>query len=202
MEKPVLTFPEDVADWVCAHYAEADVILEYGSGGSTVYGSEMEGKTIYSVESDADWATNLQHYLDRSPETRSHPLLQHVDVGKVGRWGRPVDNTGWRQYHKYPVSIWDRENFVQPELVLVDGLFRVACVLTTMVKTKATVELLFDDFMNPREDLKTVRPRWQALLDFIEPVEIKGRMAKFIIEPQSLPPEHFATALAMFFRRY
>jgi hypothetical protein len=52
MERPELTFSPEVAELVRETYAQAQVILEYGSGGSTVLASEMAGKTVFSVESD------------------------------------------------------------------------------------------------------------------------------------------------------
>ena len=41
MERPELTFIPEVGELVRKHYEDADVILEYGSGGSTVMASEM-----------------------------------------------------------------------------------------------------------------------------------------------------------------
>jgi predicted O-methyltransferase YrrM len=72
------------------------VILEYGSGGSTVLASEMPGKTVFSVDSDRRWARNLQSYLDQA-ETNSPVHLHHSSIGKTGKWCRPVDHSGFRR---------------------------------------------------------------------------------------------------------
>ena len=39
MQRPKLTFPDDVAKYVTEAYERHDSILEYGSGGSTVLAS-------------------------------------------------------------------------------------------------------------------------------------------------------------------
>ena len=62
--KPKLTLPRAEADWLRQHYAEARVILEYGSGGSTVLAGEQLGAHVFSVESDLGWAADLQDWFD------------------------------------------------------------------------------------------------------------------------------------------
>ncbi|MGG7645793.1 hypothetical protein ACQ5SP_13370 [Rhodovulum sp. YNF3179] len=201
-ERPALTFPEEVAGWVRSHYMAASVILEYGSGGSTVLASELPGRTIFSVESDARWADGVEAYIAASERTRSSVALHRVDLGATGRWGRPKRPARWKDYWRYPVSVWEREDFRQPDLVLVDGLFRMACTLMTLVMTQRPVVLLFDDFMNPRDELRTVRPRHAGVLDFLEPVATRGCMAKFTIEPMGLPRQQLGRFLATFFKSY
>ena len=61
-QRPVLTLPPAEAEALRAAYAIADVILEYGSGGSTALAAEMPGKTVFSVESDAAWLAGMQGF--------------------------------------------------------------------------------------------------------------------------------------------
>lgn len=63
IERPALTLPPEEAEWVCSHYQAANVILEYGSGGSTVLASELSGKKVFSVESDKMWYRMMKRYL-------------------------------------------------------------------------------------------------------------------------------------------
>ena len=123
LERPELTFSPEVADWVREHYAAARVILEYGSGGSTVLASEMPGKTIFSVENDRCWLRAMQAYLDQAG-TQSPVHLHLAGVGKTRKWGHPVDHSRFRRYHLYPLGIWDHPDFIHPDLVLIDGRFR------------------------------------------------------------------------------
>ena len=80
IDGPVLTFPEEVS----ALYSDARVILEYGSGGSTVMASELTGKTIFPVESESGWSRMMQacfspeHSTDRNSETIHEIVLNSV----------------------------------------------------------------------------------------------------------------------------
>lgn len=189
IERPKLTFPEEVSEWVRAHYAKADVILEYGSGGSTVMASEMAGKTVYSVESDPDWCQMMQSYFNQAGTT-SEVILHYANVGRVGKWGRPKTDAKWDRYHRYPNSVWDLDGFKAPDLVLVDGRFRSACVMTAMLRTEKSLTLLFDDYIG--------RKQYQRVEQFVQPVEVRGRMARFEIEPTELPKRALTEILTLY----
>ncbi|MGJ8604686.1 MAG: hypothetical protein ACSHXH_11215 [Marivita sp.] len=193
IDRPVLTFPEEVSDWVRELYARADVILEYGSGGSTVLASEMAGKTVYSVESDPDWCQMMQVYFDHAGTT-SDVTLHYANVGPVGKWGRPKTDAKWARYHRYPNSVWDLDGFKAPDLVLVDGRFRTACVLTAMLRTEKPVTVLFDDYIG--------RSQYQRIERFVKPVEMRGRMARFEIEPTDLPKRDLTEILTLYTKSF
>jgi hypothetical protein len=201
-ERPELTFPDEVADWVRRHYEAASVILEYGSGGSTALAAELPGRTVFSVESDAAFAARLRAYLDAAPVARATVHMHHVDVGETGRWGRPTRLGGWKNYWQYPLTVWERADFRQPDLVLVDGIFRTACALATMLMTERPVTLLFDDFLTLEDGKETVRPRHAGVLEFLDPVDSRGRMARFEVTPRSVRGAEFRGAVEKFFRRF
>lgn len=189
IERPELTFPQEVGDWVRALYLQAEVILEYGSGGSTVLAAEMDGKRVFSVESDRRWAQNMEAYFGANPP--ASPVTMHwADIGPTGKWGRPKDHSGWQGYHRYPLSVWDREDFVKPDLVLIDGRFRPACLLTAMMRSDGPVTVLFDDYVSRRA--------YRAIERIIEPVEIRGRMARFEVSPGLPPAEHMTWVIGTF----
>ena len=176
--RPHLTLPEAEADWLRTAYVDATVILEYGSGGSTVMGAEMSGKTIFSVESDKVWHDGMQAWFDANPpESRVH--LHHADVGPTGEWGMPVDEKKWRKWHQYPLSVWDRTDFVQPDVVLIDGRFRAGCYLAVLFRTAKPLTVYFDDYRH--------RSNYHVIERYGKPVEMRGRMARFDIEPMAIP---------------
>ncbi|MCR9108669.1 MAG: hypothetical protein NXH94_07215 [Rhodobacteraceae bacterium] len=193
IERPVLTFPDEVSDWVRELYAQADVILEYGGGGSTVLASEMAGKTVYSVESDPDWCRMMQSYFEHAGTT-SEVHLHYANVGRVGKWGRPKTDAKWARYHRYPNSVWDLDVFKAPDLVLVDGRFRSACLMTTLLRTEKPVTLLFDDYVG--------RKQYQRVEQFVTPVEYRGRMARFEIEPTELPKRKLTEILTLYTKSF
>lgn len=189
VDRPILTFPEEVSDWVRAFYERAETILEYGSGGSTVMASEMSGKTIFSVESDPAWCRNMEAYFEQTGSV-SKVTMHYANIGPVGKWGRPSSDRHWARFHRYPNSVWDRADFVAPDIVLVDGRFRVGCVLATLLRTEKPVTLLFDDYVD--------RPFYHRVEKYVEPVEVKGRMARFDIVPTPLAKHHLTEVLTLF----
>lgn len=56
--------PPDAAELVARVYGQAETILEYGSGGSTVLAAELPDKHITTVESDRSWVRRMcvQHF--------------------------------------------------------------------------------------------------------------------------------------------
>jgi hypothetical protein len=193
IERPTLTFPEEVRTWVRDQYEQASVILEYGSGGSTVMASEMTDKTVFSVESDPAWCQMMQDYFDHAGTT-SDVHLHYANIGKVGKWGRPKTHDAWDRYHRYPNSVWDLPDFKAPDLVLVDGRFRAACVVTALLRTEQPLTLLFDDY--------TDRRRYHVVEDFVPRAETRGRMARFEIEPTDLPRAKLTEILRLYTKTF
>lgn len=185
-----LTLPEAEAVLVAKHYSAASVILEYGSGGSTRLAAQLNGKLVVSVESDRDWAITLQKELDVE-KLPSPAIVYHVDIGETGAWGRPIDDSHWQQYYRYPTAVWEEAFFRHPDVVLIDGRFRLACFATLCLRISKHVTVLFDDYVN--------RPRYQVVGDLIPPTEIVGRMARFDLHPDCVSKEMIPRLIGMFF---
>ena len=185
IQRPELTLPEAEAALLRAAYSRAEVILEYGSGGSTVMAAEMPGKTVYSVESDRDWAAMmLGWFADNPPVAGSEVDVIWCDIGATKEWGHPVDHSEWRRFARYPLDIWSQKGFRQPQVVLVDGRFRQGCALACAFMSKAPLELYFDDYVQ--------RKHYHKVEDILGPPEITGRMAYWKVTPQAIPPERLA----------
>lgn len=190
MTRPELTFPEAETAFLRDAYARAEVILEYGSGGSTVLGAEL-GKRVLSVESDKGWARMMQRWFAENPPGGEVDVIWS-NVGATQKWGYPIDDNNWTRYARYPLQVWDRAGFEHPDTVLVDGRFRVGCALATAFRISRPVALYFDDYVN--------RKRYHEVESFIgAPAQTEGRMVRFDLEPTPLPPDrllriiHFMT---------
>lgn len=182
LERPELTMSEVEAARLRAAYAGAGVILEYGSGGSTVLAAEMPGTQVFSVESDKAWARRMRGWFAAQPPAEGSRVdVIHVDIGRTRTWGQPSDDSGWRRFARYPLGVWSREGFAHPDVVLVDGRFRVGCALATAIHATRPVTLLFDDYAG--------RARLQAVERFIgAPAAMHGRMAEFDVTPRKIAP--------------
>lgn len=189
--RPPLTWPSEVSNWVKEEYAKADVILEYGCGGSTAMAADMPDKTIFSVESSRVFSKALRAFFEQS-QPPSLPLVHHVNIGPTKKWGSPTDNSGFRRYHLYPMRVWDLPEFKHPDVILVDGRFRVACVFTAMMRCTRETTLLFDDYDH--------RTSYREVEDFLERQETRGNMARFTVKPHQFAPEDLTRVLGYFAR--
>ncbi len=180
MTRPHLTMPDAEAALLRGIYEDADTILEYGSGGSTVLAGDMVGKSVFSVESDKKWATMMRDWFVSNPPASKVEVIW-ADIGPTKEWGHPKDDRAWKRYGRYPLAVWDREDMAHPDVVLVDGRFRLGCVLATAFRITRPVTLLFDDYLR--------RKHYHTVEDYVGVPEITGRMARFEIKPQAIPPE-------------
>ena len=177
---PELTLPDAEAELLKSHYDAARVVLEYGSGGSTVYAAHRPNTLCISVESDPGWALDLQIKLDQALPGHQ-AIVYHADIGPVGAWGRPLDDTYWQSFFRYPLQVWSEPFFRHPDVVLVDGRFRPACVLATALMIKRAIPVLMDDYID--------RPFYAQIEQILQPKQQVGRMAEFWVEPLAVTPE-------------
>ncbi|MHC9237149.1 hypothetical protein ACX9MO_16095 [Pseudooceanicola sp. 502str34] len=179
LPRPELTLPAAEAAALRSAYGAAQGILEYGSGGSTVMAAEMPGKQVVAVESDPDWAAMMQAWFAQNPPA-SAVEVRHADIGGTENWGYPLDDSGWRGFAAYPLGVWDELAF-HPDVVLVDGRFRLGCAMATAFRISRPVALLIDDYGD--------RPEYRPVEEFLGQPVMTGRLARFDITPQPVPAD-------------
>lgn len=191
--RPELTMPIAEAARVAEAYGNASVILEYGSGGSTILASELTGKSVISVESDQAWAQMMQGWLAQNPPVKGTQVeIVWCNVGETGDWGRPVNDKAWRHYAEYPLAVWQRADFVQPDVVLVDGRFRAGCAMAAAFSTARPITLLVDDYRR--------RVGYHAIEEFLGAPRLIGRMAEFEVIPMAVPAHRLLPIIKMMMR--
>ena len=156
------------------HLSRSKVYLEYGCGKSTEYACSLPSvEHVISVESDKSWSDMTFANI----ENKSKLHLGYVNIGEVGEWGRPKNNQKILDYHKYMLMPWvlAAKYELEPDLILVDGRFRVASFLYSLLTGKSGATILFDDYVNRKEQYGVVE-------NFIKPVGTHGRLAEFLIE--------------------
>lgn len=123
--------------------------LEFGSGNSTVMATETETiRQITVVESDASfWKEKLLSIpsIKHAVHTkRIKPLL--INIGTTGEWGYPIDNSCQNQWPLYSsLAFQEKASY---DLVLVDGRFRVACILQACLNCSSETKIMIHDFFN------------------------------------------------------
>jgi hypothetical protein len=146
--------------------------LEFGSGGSTIYALKKTNVAhVYSVESDALFLEEIQNVLTEIERSRLTNV--HIDIGETGSCGFPVDESGIHNYWSYPSTVWGMiaDQSHHPDLILIDGRFRVACFLISLLHARANTTIIFDDFYD--------RDHYHLVQRFLEPTQRVGRAAIF-----------------------
>jgi hypothetical protein len=125
--------------------------LEYGGGGSTRMAARIGVPRIFSVESDAGFARAVEDAVSEDRSTSSITIMT-PPLGETGPWGYPINNDGFKLWPSYPLSIWNviRAEGAEPDLIVVDGRFRVACFLASLMWSKPGTTLIFDDYTGRR----------------------------------------------------
>lgn len=140
---------------------------EYGCGMSTVWCANNTAVPILSVDSSADWIDSVRKQASRSANVD----LKFIDLGELGDWGRPVSYKLRASFSAYIGALWQNE--LKPDLVLVDGRFRVACFLRTLASAAPGTTILFDDY--------TERTSYHVVEEFVSRGASEGTMASFVV---------------------
>ncbi len=186
---PKLTLPDLESAALREAYANAPVILEYGMGGTTIIAAETAGHTVFSVESDHNWLTKMERWFaNKPPAAIVH--LHYADIGPTSEWGHPASKKRLNRWSGYPISVWDRHDFLHPDVVLIDGRFRLACMLTTLFRIERATRVLVDDYID--------RPGYKAIETLVGAPNLIGRMADFRFTAQILPVQHMRWIMAAF----
>ncbi|MCX7304223.1 MAG: glycosyltransferase [Hyphomicrobiales bacterium] len=173
------TMPADGARRLEEIMAVSRCYLEYGAGGSTVKACEIGVPVILSVESDRAWLDAVARKIAKR-RSASELIPLHVDLGPVKDWGFPVADTHWKNYSNYPLLAWEQciKRGLKPDLVLIDGRFRVACFMATLLFAQQGCRILFDDYGD--------RPECAVVERFARPSAMIGRVAEFVV-PAEVP---------------
>ncbi len=188
-----LVFPGSSGDFIRKAIVGSTVMLEYGAGGSTLVAAERPHGTLVTVESDRRWLDGvLAQCQERSLPGRVVPV--HVDIGPTKQWGFPRNQECWHRFPRYSRKPWSvlEQLGLQPDLVLIDGRFRVACFLASCVFASRPTRILFDDYHS--------RDRYHRVEEIIKPAAVHhDRIAEFHVIPGSITPRFLVENIELFF---
>ena len=124
----------------------SNFFFEYGSGSSTIY-VDKKNKKYISIETDKSFYKSLLFKL------KSKSSLKYFGLGIVGEFSYPVLCTK-QQVKNYIFSI--NKYFIKktfPDLILIDGRFRIACCLNLLNKSrfKNIFTIILDDYKKRKE---------------------------------------------------
>lgn len=175
-EPPIATqpylHPEALEYWRQA-IAQTDVYLEYGAGGSTIE-AVRSVEHVFSVETDQRYLAAVEREVAaRGGSAAFHPIW--ADIGWTTQWGQPLvmraNSARVKRWSSYPRSPWLALETLglTPGFVVIDGRFRLASALESLLRLPEGVEcrFLLDDF----EQRATA---YAPLMAFVEDIEYCG----------------------------
>jgi len=141
-------FDDDTREWFETRLRKAKFYLEFGAGGSTVLAAKLGIPTI-SVEGDPYYAKAVRRAIAKdAPVTFLTPRL-----GLTTGWSRPL-RPSRAKAKRYISSPFDKLQDRFPDLILVDGRYRIACALESARQARmrsAEASLLVDDYGKRRQ---------------------------------------------------
>jgi hypothetical protein len=149
----------------------ANTYAEYGCGASTIWVFNNTTLNILSVDSSEFWLDDVKKRCGNAKNLRLH----FANVGKLGDLGTPINYDNYLNFNDYTDWIWEQDS--SPDIILVDGRFRVCCFLTSLLRAKEGARIIFDDYTN--------REEYHIVEKFIKPVKTCGRQALFIVPNKS-----------------
>ena len=183
--------PPEVTAFLEAELKKASCFLEYGSGGSTVLAASLNVPRIVSVETDRKFAREVRAAVQK---LRSKTILHliSINLGPTKEWGVPATFDHYLQWPAYPLRPWEflREKQLSPDLILVDGRFRLACFFASLLEARPGTTIIFDDYLLRKSEYRLAET-------LLEPAKLLGRSAMFVV-PDDIPVREVAHALARY----
>jgi DNA-directed RNA polymerase specialized sigma24 family protein len=98
--------------------------------------------SIFGVDNDATRIENISRLI----AGQSGPGIEYAPMGPVNRWGFPLNGPTFDTWNRYPTAIERCGDLQSVDLVLLDGRFRRASLLQTLLNCTDGVRILFHDY--------------------------------------------------------
>ena len=160
----------DGDDYLFKKYLKkCNIYFEYGVGDSTIWVLENTLCKIISVDTDKKWINKIDIF-----KNKKRIEVNWVDLGDIENWGRPTTYKYRKHFIDYISNVWNFD--LKADVILVDGRFRVACFLFSLINAKEGSIIIFDDYIN--------RAHYHVVEEVIKIYKECGRQAIFKV-PQS-----------------
>lgn len=144
---------------------KSNFYFEFGSGNSTLLAIKLKVPKIVSIESDLDYVIKGK---ENDPERKAS--INYIDIqGDGNPWGNPIDESKSYNWGSYYMSIMNMLS--PPDLVLIDGRFRIMCAIQAYKKCSYNSFILIHDYTN--------RPHYHVIDKLFDRVECQETLQVF-----------------------
>ena len=181
--------PYPALDYLQQHLSRDATVLEYGSGGSTLWLAKRAG-TVTTVEHDATWHSMVEQELQRHSLHNCTILLRPPEpIGAIS--GSDNRYPSARMEGSFRAYVQVAETFADGSLdvVLVDGRSREACLQAAASKLKPGGILMLDDSYRGRYNAAMRQLDNWPRKEFggVRPYSISPSRTTFWVRPPSTP---------------
>lgn len=155
-EYPFVMFEEE-KELLKKHLLQTKNYLEFGTGGSILFALINSEVNITSVDTNIGWINFIKKYRIIRNNLEKRLKIFFVDIGPTKHWGYPVDDREQAKFPDFSSKIFQLSDPSKYDLILVDGRFRVACTLSSILHChqNKNLTLMIHDY-SIREDYKIV----------------------------------------------
>jgi hypothetical protein len=154
-------------------------VLEFGSGGSTLLLAEFAEQLI-SIESDKKFAAQLNKRLEDLNYSKASVI--YANIGPTKSFGQPISCLApifKKKYMNYARIFDNLDSQFNPDVVFVDGRFRVWCSIQACQKLDQNFILIVDDYFD--------RTEYHEIEKFLGPAKMfSENTAYFEVQPKSI----------------
>ncbi len=157
-----------------AYIKQSNIYLEFGAGGTTIRALQKSNAKVFCVESSAEWTEHIKSYTIVKKNHPSRLHFHYADIGPTKEFGYPIHTENPQIFEKYIVDVFDNFESSFPDTILIDGRFRVACALKSLIeatKKGVTPTLLFHDFWS--------REHYHIILKFVDVINQVDELGVF-----------------------
>jgi hypothetical protein len=152
---------------------DINIYFEYGCGKSTEYIYRYTKSKIFSVDTSKEWTDKIESICEIKTDDRLN--LKWIDVGEIENWGKPKSFKMRKNFLDYAIWLWKQNK--EPDLVLIDGRFRILCFLTTLKFSPPGTKIIFDDYKE--------RQFYHVVEEFCPIIDRCGRQALFEVNTKA-----------------
>lgn len=149
--------------------------LEFGTGGSTIFTLENSSADIVSVDTHQLWLDHMKKYRIISKNLGKRLELIKVDIGPTKNWGFPINTENRCSFPDFSSAVF-LNNSTSFDTVLIDGRFRVACTLKSILHLQSVngLRILIHDY--------SFRSAYHIVEEFLHVVESADSLFVFGIK--------------------
>ena len=151
--------------------------LEFGLGGSTIFSLIETRAEIHSVDTNKEWMNFMKKYRIVKNNLNKRLHIHYINIGPTKSWGFPVDEQYKNKFPDFSSQIFKEiGNLNSIDSVLIDGRFRIACALQTILKCSQNknFKILFHDY--------SIRQEYKIIEKFLEIIDFEKSLYVFKIK--------------------